>query len=207
MKVLCVGRNYARHARELGQAVPESPIWFWKPDSAIIGEGEPIVLPAGIGDVHHEVELAVRIGRDARRIDGAEALEHVDAFTVANDVTARDLQQQAKAKGEPWARAKGFDTFLPLGAWQPFRVRDGVDLQALDLHLAVDGQVRQAGSTSDMVWSVAALLAKASTWTTMRAGDILLTGTPEGVGPMRPGQKVVCELVGHVRLQNPVVGE
>lgn len=201
VKVLCVGRNYARHAAEMG-ASGRPPVWFWKPDSAVVGDGEPVVLPAGIGEVHHEVELAVRVGHEARRVRPQDALSHLDAFSVAVDVTARDLQAAAKAAGEPWARAKGFDTFLPLGEPQP--VGD-VDLQGLRLRLALDGQVRQESSTADMVRPVAHLLAEASSWTTLYPGDWLLTGTPEGVGPMRDGQEMVAEVVGHVRLRNPVI--
>lgn len=202
MKVLCVGQNYARHVRELGGAAPESPVWFWKPDSAIVGDGAPIEVPAGIGSVHHEVELAVRIGREARRIEAAQALRHLDALTVANDVTARDLQAAAKKAGRPWAQAKGYDTFLPLGAWQPLA---GRDLQALRLRLAVNGQARQDGSTADMTWPVTQLVALASQWTTLRPGDVLLTGTPEGVGPLVPGDAVECEIAGVARLRSPVV--
>ncbi|MEA3189806.1 MAG: acylpyruvate hydrolase [Thermoplasmata archaeon] len=202
MKVLAVGRNYAKHARELGNAVPESPIWFWKPDSAIIPDGEAIELPAGIGPVHHEVELAVRLGKPARRLDAAAALRCVDAITVANDLTARDLQEKAKKAGLPWAQAKGYDTFLPLGAFQEW---DGRDLQQMELRLSIDGQVRQHGQTRDMVFGVGALLAHASSWTTLRPGDVLLTGTPDGVGPVAAGQRVRCELVGVATLENPVV--
>ena len=202
MKVLCVGQNYAKHVRELGGAAPESPVWFWKPDSAIVADGAAIELPEGIGSVHHEVELAVRIGRDARRIDAASALRHLDGVTVANDVTARDLQAAAKKAGRPWAQAKGYDTFLPLGAWQPL---GGRDLQALRLRLTVNGELRQDGRTADMTWPVAELVALASQWTTLHAGDVLLTGTPDGVGPLAAGDVVGAELVGVAKLRNPVV--
>lgn len=201
VKVLCVGQNYARHVRELGGATPTSPVWFWKPDSAIVHDGQPIELPPAIGAVHHEVELAVRIGRAVRRIDAATALRHLDAATVANDVTARDLQAAAKKEGRPWAQAKGYDTFLPLGPWAPLPA----DLQALRLALRVDGLVRQDGTTHDMTWSVAELVALASRWTTLNAGDILLTGTPDGVGPLAPGNVVEAEVVGVARTRNPVV--
>lgn len=191
MNILCVGKNYARHAAEMGGATPEAPIWFWKPEASVVGDGEPVLVPDGVGEVHHEVELAVRLGPDATP----------DAFTVAVDVTARDLQAAAKAAGRPWAQAKGYDTFCPLGLW---RGVDGVDLQDLRLRLSVDGEVRQHGWTGDMTWSVADLLREAASWTTLRPGDVLLTGTPEGVGPVRPGQEMVAEVVGHVTLRNPV---
>lgn len=203
MKVLCVGRNYARHVRELGGTAPAEPVWFLKPDSSIIGEGDPIEVPPGIGAVHHEVELAVRFGTEARRVTAKEALRHIDAVTVANDVTARDLQEAAKKAGLPWARAKGFDTFLPLGPWTSV---PGRDLQALELVMRVNGEVRQHGWTRDMTWSVAELVALASQWTTLRPGDVLLTGTPEGVGPMLPGDVVEADVVGVAKVRNPVVG-
>lgn len=201
MKILCVGQNYAKHVRELGGQAPESPVWFWKPDSAIIQDGQAIELPAGVGAVHHEVELAVRIHRLARRITPREALRHLDAATVANDVTARDLQSAAKKAGKPWTQAKGYDTFLPLGPWAPLPP----DLQALTLRLSVNGQERQLGSTRDMTWPVAELLALASQWTTLNPGDVLLTGTPEGVGPLAAGNVVDAEVVGVAKLRNPVI--
>ena len=202
MKVLCVGQNYAKHVRELGGTAPESPVWFWKPDSAIVADGEAIVLPSGVGAVHHEVELAVRIGREARRIATKDAARHLDALTVANDVTARDLQTAAKKAGRPWAQAKGYDSFLPLGAWVPLANRD---LQTLRLRASVNGQLRQDGATKDMTWPVAELVALASQWTTLRPGDVLLTGTPDGVGPLVAGDKVEAEVVGVAKVRNPVV--
>lgn len=195
-----MGQNYAKHVRELGSTPSDSPIWFWKPDSARIGDGDAIELPPGIGAVHHEVELAVRVHRTARRIQAANALQHIDAFTVANDVTARDLQLAAKKAGRPWTQAKGYDTFLPLGPWNETEV----DLQALRLRLTLNGQVRQDGATRDMIWPVAQLLALASQWTTLNPGDVLLTGTPDGVGPLAVGDRVEAEVVGLARLVNTV---
>lgn len=202
MKVLCVGQNYAKHARELGNAPAATPVWFWKPDSAIVADGQAIELPPAVGAVHHEVELAVRFGRRTRRIQARDALAHLDAMTVANDVTARDEQASDKRAGRPWAQAKGYDTFLPLGDWAPLA---GRDLQGQRLRLRVDGQVRQDGSTADMTWDVAHLVAMASQWTTLEPGDVLLTGTPDGVGPIWPGATVEAELVGVARVRNPVV--
>lgn len=202
MKILCVGRNYVRHVKELGGHGSERPVWFWKPDTAIVHDGEPVVVPAGIGAVHHEVELAVRVGKPLRKATAAETLRHLDALTVAVDVTARDLQDEAKKAGAPWDQAKGFDTFLPLGPWQDLA---GRDLQALHLRLAVNGHTRQDGRTADMTWTAADLLARASQWTTLRAGDVLLTGTPEGVGPIVPGDRMEAEVVGVAKVRNPVV--
>ena len=202
MKVLCVGRNYAKHVRELGGKGNEQPVWFWKPDSAIVHDGEPVEVPAGIGSVHHEVELAVRVAKPIRRAPATDTLRRLDGVTVAVDVTARDLQNEAKKIGGPWDQAKGYDSFLPLGAWAEVA---GRDLQAIQIRLAVNGQVRQDGSTRDMTWSVAELLAQASQWTTLNPGDVVLTGTPEGVGPIVPGDRMETEAVGVARLRNPVV--
>lgn len=202
MKVLCVGRNYAKHVRELGGKGTERPVWFWKPESAIVHDGQAVAVPAGVGAVHHEVELAVRIAKPLRKVAAANAFAHIDALTVAVDVTARDLQDEAKRAGAPWDQAKGYDTFLPLGPWQPLA---GRDLQALQLRLAVNGQAKQDGRTADMTWPVAELLARASQWTTLMPGDVLLTGTPDGVGPIVPGDRMDAEVVGVARVRNPVV--
>lgn len=196
-----MGRNYARHVKELGGTGSEQPVWFWKPESAIVQDGEPVRVPGGIGSVHHEVELAVRLGKTVRRAKATETLRHLDGVTVAVDVTARDLQAEAKKVGGPWDQAKGYDSFLPLGPWQPVA---GRDLQGIGLRLTVNGQVRQHGSTADMTWPVAELLARASQWTTLAPGDVLLTGTPEGVGPIMPGDRMEAEAVGVARVRNPV---
>jgi 2-keto-4-pentenoate hydratase/2-oxohepta-3-ene-1,7-dioic acid hydratase in catechol pathway len=201
LKVLCVGRNYAKHVKELGGG-SEVPVWFWKPESAVVQDGEPVEVPAGIGSVHHEVELAVRVGRTLRRAQAADALGRIDGVTVAVDVTARDLQAEAKKVGGPWDQAKGYDSFLPLGPWADVA---GRDLQAIRLRLTVNGKARQDGSTRDMTWPVAELLARASQWTTLKAGDVLLTGTPHGVGPIVPGDRMEAEAIGVARLRNPVV--
>lgn len=183
MTIYCVGKNYAKHAAEMGGQTPSQPMWFLKPDASIIGPGEAIQIPPGIGEVHHEVELALRIGADGRP----------DAMTVAIDVTARDLQAKAKAAGKPWTQAKGYRTFCALGEWV-----DCVEPDQQHLRLGIDGDVRQDGHTSDMTFNVNALLDHAATWTDLRAGDIILTGTPEGVGPMQPGQRIRATLEGHV---------
>jgi 2-keto-4-pentenoate hydratase/2-oxohepta-3-ene-1,7-dioic acid hydratase in catechol pathway len=185
--ILCVGQNYAKHVAELGSPPASEPIWFLKPESAVIYEGQSIRIPAGIGAVHHEAELAIRIGPG-----GAP-----DAMTIAIDVTARDLQNDAKKAGRPWTKAKGFDTFLPLGTWVPL----AGDLQNLRLQLSVNGEIRQDGSTAEMTWSVAELLSAAASWTTLAEGDILLTGTPDGVGPVLAGQTISASIVGHVDLR------
>lgn len=186
MTILCVGKNYAKHADEMGDGRPMEPIWFLKPESAIASNW--VEIPDGIGEVHHEVELALKIGRDPFEIN---------AFTVALDMTARDLQAKAKAEGKPWTQSKGYDTFLPLGEWITPR---GVDLQNLRLRCWVDDELRQDGTTADMTWSIPELLRQAAKWIHMQPGDILLTGTPEGVGPVKPGQTIRAEIQHHVEL-------
>lgn len=189
MKVLCVGQNYAKHVAEVpGTPSAERPTWFWKPDSAIVHEGSPIRLPTNIGSIHHEVELALHIGPQGRP----------DAFTVAIDITAREMQNADKQAGRPWQQAKGYDTFLPLGPWVPI---GDTDVQNLQLRLTVNNEVRQDGSTADMTWPVDALLEHAATWTTLNEDDVLLTGTPHGVSALDVGDHVVAEVVGHVKAE------
>jgi acylpyruvate hydrolase len=184
-KVLCIGQNYAKHAAEMKSEVPEEPIIFLKPSTALVGHGGKVVLPALSGEVHHEVELVVAIGRGGKNIHEAEALEHVDGYAVGLDMTARDLQAKAKKRGMPWAVAKGFDTFAPLGAFTPaHKVRDP---QSLAVKLTINGEVRQAGSTRDMIFPVATLIAYCSRIFTLLPGDLIYTGTPEGVGPVADG--------------------
>jgi 2-keto-4-pentenoate hydratase/2-oxohepta-3-ene-1,7-dioic acid hydratase in catechol pathway len=185
-KILCVGRNYAAHAAELGNAVPRLPLWFMKPPSALIGPDGRVILPPESQRVEHEGELGVVIGRRARRVPEAKALEHVFGYTIACDVTARDLQ---KNDGQ-WTRAKGFDTFCPVG---PFVV-SGVDPSNLRIRVSVGGQLRQDASTAQMVFGIAQLVSHASSIMTLEPGDLILTGTPEGVGPLAPGDRVRIEI-------------
>lgn len=186
MKILCVGQNYAKHVAEVpGTPSAERPTWFWKPDTAIVTEGQPIRLPTDIGAIHHEVELAVLIG--------ANGLP--EAFTVAIDITARDMQNADKQEGRPWQQAKGYDSFLPLGRWVPI---GDADLQDLRLRLTVNDEIRQDGSTADMTWPVDSLLQEAAKWTTLTEGDVMLTGTPHGVSALEVGDHVVAEVVDHV---------
>jgi len=193
-KILCIGKNYALHAAEMKSSVPTEPVVFLKPATALIGDGEAIVLPPMSADVHHEIELVARIGRRGRHIAESEALSYVDAYAVGLDMTARDLQAKAKRKGHPWSVAKGFDTFAPLGPFVPaVMVRD---VQDLTLTLTVNGVVRQHASTRDMVFSVAHLIAYCSRVFTLEPGDCLYTGTPEGVGPVYAGDRLICTCTG-----------
>lgn len=195
-KIVCVGRNYAEHAKELGNAVPERPLLFFKPPSALIATGEPIVLPAASSRVEHEAEIGVVIGRRLRRVTPVEAELGIAGFTCVNDVTARDLQ---KTDGQ-WARAKGFDTFCPAGP----TVAEGLDWRALEVIGRVNGEERQRGRTSEMIFDIPHLLAYISAIMTLEPGDLVATGTPAGVGPLAPGDVVEVEIPGIGILSNPV---
>ncbi|HEX8695985.1 MAG TPA: fumarylacetoacetate hydrolase family protein [Longimicrobium sp.] len=196
-KIVCVGRNYVEHARELGNEVPERPLLFLKPPSALLAGGEPIVLPPESSRVEHEGEIAVVIGRRARRVSAEEAWDHVAGIAPLNDVTARDLQ---KTDGQ-WTRAKGFDTFCPLGTMVPL---DGIDRDALEVVCRVNGEERQRGRVSEMTFPVPALIAYISGIMTLEPGDVIATGTPAGVGPLRDGDVVEVEIPGVGTIRNPV---
>jgi 2-keto-4-pentenoate hydratase/2-oxohepta-3-ene-1,7-dioic acid hydratase in catechol pathway len=197
-KIVCVGRNYAAHAAELGNEVPSEPLIFLKPPSSLIQAGEPIVLPPGVGEVHYEGEVGVLIGREASWVEEASALDYVEAVVPVNDVTARTLQK----KDNQWSRAKGFDTFCPVG--EPKALED-VDLDSLSLVTRVNGEERQRGRSDQMVFSIPFLISYISRIMTLEPGDLLATGTPEGVGPLSEGDLVEVELSGLDVLRNPVV--
>ena len=196
-KVVCVAANYRDHAAEMGRPVPTSPRLFLKPTTALVGPGEPIPLPAGSARVDHEAELAVVVGRPLRDATPGEALAGVLGYTCLNDVTARDWQRADGIFG----RAKGADGFCPVGPV----LAAGLDPGDLRVRCRVDGELRQDGTTADMVFPVAELLAFISRVMTLRPGDIVATGTPAGVGPLRPGQVVEVEIEGIGVLRNPVV--
>jgi 5-carboxymethyl-2-hydroxymuconate isomerase len=199
-KIVCIGRNYAEHIKELGNQVPDQPVIFIKPASSIIGEDGTIVIPPHSEDCHHEVELAVLIGTNAKDVDAANALDYVAGYAVALDLTLRDVQSTQKQKGLPWEIAKAFDTACPLSA---FIAADEVgDPQRLQIKLTVNDQVRQDGNTAEMMRSVAELIAAASSYFTLEEGDILLTGTPSGVGRVVSGDKLeaVIEKVGTLQV-------
>lgn len=195
-KILCIGRNYAEHVREMGDVaeLPEEPVVFLKPASALVATGGAVVVPPQSNDVHHEVELVAVIGLGGRDIAEERALEHVTAYALGLDMTARDLQQRAKQNRAPWSVAKGFDTFAPLGP-----LTDAVEIpdpQALRLRLTVNDEVRQEGATRDMIFSVAFLVSYLSRIFTLEPGDLIFTGTPEGVGPVRAGDVLEATATG-----------
>jgi len=197
-KIVCVGRNYIAHAAELGNEVPSEPLLFLKPPSALIRAGEPIVIPPAAGRVDFEGEIGVLIGRRASHVSQDRALAFVEGIVPVNDVTARELQR----KDDQWSRAKGFDTFCPIGEMVP--VLD-VDMDALSVRSRVNGEERQKGSADQMVFSIPFLISYISRIMTLEPGDLLATGTPEGVGPLAAGDVVEVELPGLNTLTNPVV--
>jgi len=196
-KIVALGRNYAAHAAEHGSQVPQQPLVFLKPPSAVIGPGEAIAYPPQSQQVEHEAELAVVIGRRARRVTASQAWGYILGYTCANDVTARDLQ---RSDGQ-WSRAKGFDTFAPLGPW----IVTDLDPTHLTVVCRVDGQQKQRGSTADMVFKIPQLVEFITAAMTLEPGDVILTGTPEGVSPIQPGDEVEVEIAGIGVLRNTVV--
>jgi 2-keto-4-pentenoate hydratase/2-oxohepta-3-ene-1,7-dioic acid hydratase in catechol pathway len=196
-KVIGVGKNYVEHASEMGGPLPEEPLLFLKPPTAVVGPLQPIMVPAESDEVHHEAELAVVIGTVTRNVAIEDAGGHILGYTAANDVTARDLQ---RGDGQ-WTRSKGFDTFCPLG---PAIDTELDPLEGLSVMCRVNGEIRQAGSTSDLVFGVSELVAFISRIMTLLPGDVILTGTPSGVGPIVPGDTVEVEIEGVGVLVNPV---
>lgn len=198
-KIIGIGKNYLAHAAELASDVPDEPLMFLKPPSAVIGPDDTIVCPSLSERVDHEGELAVVIGRQARNVTADEALGYVMGYTCGNDVTARDLQQRESQ----WVRGKGFDTFCALGPW----IETNLDPYAVTVITRVNGEVRQEGNTSDMVFDVPTLVATASRVMTLLPGDVIMTGTPAGIGPLRPGDVVEVDVEGIGVLRNYVEAE
>jgi 2-keto-4-pentenoate hydratase/2-oxohepta-3-ene-1,7-dioic acid hydratase in catechol pathway len=195
-KIVCVGRNYREHAKELGNEVPKEPLIFLKPPSSVIWDGEPIVLPAASSRVEHEGEIGVVVGKTLTWVSEGDAVLGIRAIVAVDDVTARDLQ---KTDGQ-WTRAKGFDTFCPLGE----ESSKLPDLDSLTVVTRVNGVERQRGKSSEMVFSIPSLLAYISRIMTLEPGDLVATGTPSGVGPLVPGDVVEVEIPGVSRVSNPV---
>lgn len=190
--IFCIGRNYAEHARELKNVIPDKPMVFLKPASAIIYNGGSIVLPHQSKEVHHEVELVVAIGRSGKNIPESEALSYIKGYGIGIDVTARDIQQQAKEKSHPWSVAKGFDTFAPVSNFVDFG--KVTDPQNLELQIDVNNETRQSGNTRDMIFPVKTLISYLSTIFTLSPGDLIFTGTPEGVSPIKDGDTIKATL-------------
>jgi len=195
-KVIGIGRNYAAHAAEMGGEVPAEPLMFIKPNTSVIGPGDPIFYPRQSNEVHYEAELAVVIGRICRDVPVEKVADVIQGYTVGNDVTARDLQRS----DVQFTRAKGFDSFCPLGPW----IETELDVSDLRVQTFLNGDPKQDGTTRDMIFDVPALVAHVSSVMTLLPGDVILTGTPEGVGPMQVGDEVEVSIAGIGNLTNPV---
>ncbi|TVR53051.1 MAG: FAA hydrolase family protein [Gemmatimonadales bacterium] len=201
-KILCVGKNYLDHAREMGSEPPEEPLVFLKAPSALLLDGAPIVIPEGVGRVDFEGEIAFQVGRKARFVPESEALSVLSHVFPLNDVTARDLQR----KDSQWARAKGFDTFCPVG--RPIPLKDlSKGVEGLKVETRVNGELRQEGAMKQFIFSLPFLISWLTRVMTLQPGDILATGTPAGVGPLAPGDEVEVTIPGVGSVRNPVVAE
>jgi 5-carboxymethyl-2-hydroxymuconate isomerase len=191
-KIICLGQNYAEHAKEMKFDVPTSPVFFLKPSSAIIHQGEQIVLPSISSDVQHEIEMTVLIGEGGKDIHRCSALNHVAGYGIGLDMTMRDVQLEAKKKGLPWTLAKGFDTSAPLSEFIPVSMVDNP--QSLNIQLLVNGKVRQSSCTNKFVFPVDKVIAYISQFITLERGDVIYTGTPEGVSRVEHGDKLIATL-------------
>jgi 2-keto-4-pentenoate hydratase/2-oxohepta-3-ene-1,7-dioic acid hydratase in catechol pathway len=196
-KVVAIGKNYADHAREMGGEAPKEPMMFFKPNTAVVGPFDPVVLPAGSSEISYEGELAVVIKTITKGVKAKDAADCIYGYTIANDVTARDWQ---RSDGQ-WARAKGFDTSCPLGPW----IETELDTADLSIRTTLDGELKQDGSTAQMIHGIAAIIEYASAAFTLLPGDVILTGTPAGVGLVEAGQQVTVEIAGLGSLTNTFV--
>ena len=202
MKIICIGWNYRPHLKELKGQLPEVPLVFLKPSTCIIHDGEDIVIPEGITNVQYECELALVFGKGGTNISEEDAMPYVSHIAVFNDVTARDMQNELRKRGDAWSLAKGMDTFGPISEYVPI---GDIDVNDLHLTLKVNGDIKQDGHTSDMIFTPAKLISYVSKYMTIEEGDIMATGTPEGVGEIRAGDVVELEIEGVCKLRNKVV--
>ena len=187
-RLFCIGRNYVAHAEELGNLVPESPVVFMKPPTCLVPRGAPISLPGHGDDLHFETELVILIGTEGRANSVEEALAFVEGLSLGLDLTLRDVQSALKAKGLPWEKAKAFDGSAPLGSFIPFD--DSINLADISFTCDVNGQRRQNGHTANMIFSIPTLIMELSAIWSLKPGDLIFTGTPEGVGPLRAGDTI-----------------
>ncbi len=202
-KMLCLGRNYAKHAREMGSEVGDAPVVFLKPSTALVRSGGHVVRPSISSELHHELELVVVVDRTVREVSPEEAMDVVLGYAIGLDMTLRDVQALAKQRGEPWTLAKAFDTSAPISE---VARRDLVDdPHELEMTLHVNGELRQRGFTGDMVMRIPETISYLSRFFTLERGDCIFTGTPEGVGPVGPGDRLLAEIPGLVALEVDVV--
>ncbi|MBI4418546.1 MAG: fumarylacetoacetate hydrolase family protein [Ignavibacteriales bacterium] len=203
VKIVALGLNYALHAAEGKFQVPKEPIIFLKAGSSVVGPGETVRIPRGLGRMDHEVELAVIIGKTASGVKRRNAYRYIAGYTIANDVSARDLQTKDLEKKHPWFRSKSFDTFTPLGPWMVTTDEIGAPVH-LDVECLVNGKRRQKANTREMVFDIPRVIEFISKYITLDAGDVISTGTPEGIGPIRHGDTMVCRIDKIGELRNPV---
>jgi len=201
-KIVCIGRNYAAHARELKNPVLSEPMLFMKPVTSLVDISNPIIIDWTKGLVHHELEIAVLIGDKLSHCNKQQAFSSIMGIGIALDLTLRELQNELKQKGHPWEKAKAFDGSCPLSAFEPVESFDTLD--DIELQLSVNGSVRQKGSSRQMLTDIVSLIEYISSWFTLNPGDVILTGTPAGVGPLNPGDKLKIDLIGHISIQTVV---
>lgn len=202
MKIICIGRNYADHAKELNNPVPKEPVIFMKPDSAILQSDKPFFIPGFTSNVHHELEIVVRINKVGKHIQQKFAYKYYNEITVGLDFTARDLQADLKAKGLPWEKAKAFDGSAPIGKFLP--VSQFEDIQNISFSLEKNGQIAQQGNTSDMIFTIDELIEQISKYFTLKIGDLIYTGTPAGVAQVNIGDELIASIGEQVLLKTRV---
>lgn len=188
MKIICIGRNYAEHAKEMKSEVPTEPVFFMKPDTALLKDGEPFYYPEFTKDLHHEIEIVIKISKVGKHIAEQFAHKYYDEIGLGIDFTARDVQAKCKEKGLPWEKAKAFDGSAPLGKFIP--KSELGDLSTINFELKVNGKTKQKGNTKDLLFSFDKIIAYVSQFVTLKVGDLIYTGTPEGVGPVKIGDKL-----------------
>jgi 2-keto-4-pentenoate hydratase/2-oxohepta-3-ene-1,7-dioic acid hydratase in catechol pathway len=204
-KIVCVGRNYAEHAKELNNPVPSQPILFIKPATAAVDFSPQIAIPTRHGSCHHELEIAILIGKPLSNANESEVLDAISGIGLGLDLTLRDLQQQLKDKSHPWERAKSFDGACPLSEFIPFT--KAMNLQNIDLRLEINQQVRQRGNSREMLFPIATLIAEISQWFTLNPGDVIMTGTPAGVAALQVGDQLIAELQDWLRIETNVIAK
>ena len=198
MKIICIGRNYAEHAKELNNAIPTEPVFFMKPDTALLKDGEPFYYPDITKDLHHEIQIVIKINKVGKHIDEQFAHKYYDEIGLGIDFTARDLQAECKAKGLPWEKAKAFDNSAPIGK---FISKDKLgDLSEIEFELKINGQYRQVGNTKDLLFSFDQIISYVSKYVTLKVGDLIYTGTPSGVGAVEIGDKMQGYIKGDLFL-------
>lgn len=192
MKIICIGRNYVDHAKELNNPIPKEPVFFMKPDTALIQSRNPFIYPSFSNDIHHEVEIVVKINKIGKHIEERFAHKYYEEITVGVDFTARDVQQQCKEKGLPWEKAKAFDGSAPTGKF--VNISEFNNINNLNFSLQINGETKQQGNTKDMLFNINQIIAYVSQFVTLKIGDYIFTGTPAGVGPVKIGDKLECFL-------------